>query len=93
MLTYVDFVLRRYSELESFEHSSRTISQFLGPPPSLSLTEESAPCNLMRVGMDTAGESLWVPTGDPQSSAKLSRTESWFNAWKKEWYSILTIES
>ncbi|ETM99943.1 hypothetical protein PPTG_18530 [Phytophthora nicotianae INRA-310] len=39
MLTYVDFVLRRYPELESFEHSSRTISQFLGPPPSLSLTE------------------------------------------------------
>ncbi|KAG6946532.1 hypothetical protein JG687_00016639, partial [Phytophthora cactorum] len=39
MLTCMNFVLRRYPALGSFEHSTRTISQFLGPPPSLSLSE------------------------------------------------------
>ncbi|KAF4141907.1 Ankyrin repeats domain-containing protein [Phytophthora infestans] len=39
MLTYMEFVLRRYPEVESFEHSTKAISRFLGPPPSLSLAE------------------------------------------------------
>jgi hypothetical protein len=33
------FVLRRYPALESFEHTTRAISSFLGPPPNLLLSQ------------------------------------------------------